>query len=64
MTTLINKMKYPPNAARATVHEELAQKAQVQLPDDLMMARTEVKATRQAGMQIGAHTVSPGCDPK
>ncbi len=58
ITTLINQIKYLPVAERVSVTEALAQKAQVQLPDDLMMTSAEVKAMHQAGMQIGAHTVS------
>lgn len=58
ITSMINQIKYLPIAERVVVTEELARKAQVQLPNDLMMTSAEVKALRQAGMQIGAHTVS------
>jgi hypothetical protein len=53
ITTLINQIKYLPTAERVTVTEGLAKKAQVQLPNDLMMISAQVKAMRQAGMQIG-----------
>lgn len=56
--TLINQIKYLPVAERITVTEELARKAKLQLPTNLMMTSAQVKALRQAGMQIGAHTVS------
>lgn len=56
--TLVNQTKYLSIAERVTLTEELAQKAQVQLPKHFMMTSAEVKALRQAGMQIGAHTVS------
>lgn len=58
IASLINRIKYRPVAERISLTEELAKKVQVQLPNDLMMTSTEVKAMRQAGMQIGAHTVS------
>lgn len=55
---LIGQIKYRPFAERVALTEQLAQLAQVQAPDDLMMSSTAVKAMRQAGMVIGAHTVS------
>lgn len=58
ITTLINQIKYLSTAERVTVTEQLAQSASVTLPADLMMTSAQVKAMRQAGMQIGAHTVS------
>jgi peptidoglycan/xylan/chitin deacetylase (PgdA/CDA1 family) len=58
IASLINDIKYKSIAERVALTEALAQQAQVQLPNDLMMTRAEVKAMRQAGMLIGAHTVS------
>jgi peptidoglycan/xylan/chitin deacetylase (PgdA/CDA1 family) len=58
IAAVINHIKYRPVAERISLTEELAKKAQVQLPNELMMTSAEVKAMRQAGMQIGAHTVS------
>lgn len=58
ITALIGQIKYRPVQARISITEQLAGLAQVQLPQDLMMTSPEVKAMRQAGMQIGAHTVS------
>jgi peptidoglycan/xylan/chitin deacetylase (PgdA/CDA1 family) len=58
ITTLINQIKYLPTSERVTVTEELAKAAGVNLPQDLMMTSDQVKAMRQAGMLIGAHTVS------
>ena len=58
ITTLINHIKYRPVAERVSLTEEIARLANVQLPQNLMMTSAEVKAMRQAGMQIGAHTVS------
>src|SRR5450830_974273 len=58
IAALINQIKYRPIQERISITEQLAHLAQVQLPQDLMMTSQEVKAMRQAGMQIGAHTVS------
>lgn len=55
---LINQIKYRPVAERISITERIAHLAQVQLPHSLMMTSHEVKAMRQAGMEIGAHTVS------
>ena len=54
----INAIKYRPAVERIAVTEQLAQSAHAQLPANLMMTCAEVKTMRQAGMQIGAHTVS------
>ena len=58
IAALIGHIKYRPVAERITLTEEIARLANVQLPQNLMMTSAEVKAMRQAGMQIGAHTVS------
>ena len=58
IASLIGQIKYRTFEERITVTEQLARLAGVQLPQDLMMTSQEVKAMRQAGMQIGAHTVS------
>ena len=58
IAALIGQIKYRPVAERITLTENIARIANVQLPQNLMMTSTEVKAMRQAGMQIGAHTVS------
>ncbi len=55
---LIAKIKYLGIAERIRVTQELADTAKVGLRNDLMMSSAEVKTLRQAGMQIGAHTVS------
>jgi peptidoglycan/xylan/chitin deacetylase (PgdA/CDA1 family) len=56
--TLIKHIKYRPVSERISLTEEIARLAKVHLPQNLMMTSAEVKAMRQAGMQIGAHTVS------
>lgn len=58
ISTLVGQIKYRPVAARIAVTEQLSQLARVELPQDLMMTAQEVKGMLQAGMQIGAHTVS------
>jgi len=58
ISALIGKIKYRPVADRVTITEYMAGLARMSFPHDLMMTSQEVKAMRQAGMQIGAHTVS------
>lgn len=58
IATLINHIKYRPVEDRINLTEQMAYRARVKPPQDLMMTSYEVKAMRQAGMQIGAHTVS------
>ncbi|MDC6166102.1 polysaccharide deacetylase family protein [Paucibacter sp. XJ19-41] len=55
---LIGAIKYLPVEQRQRLCEELAERAAVRLPDDLMMSSDQVVALRRAGMQVGAHTVS------
>ena len=58
IVALIDQIKYRPIDERLALGSGLARLANVKLPSDLMMTSEEVKAMRQAGMQIGAHTVS------
>ena len=58
IATLIADLKYRPLNKRVALTEQISRMAQVALPDDLMMRSSEVKTLREAGMQIGAHTVS------
>lgn len=55
---IIGKIKYLPVERRLAAADEIACAAQVTPPRHLMMASRQVKALRQAGMQIGAHTRS------
>jgi len=55
---LIDRLKYEPVVERAALARRIAGKAEVQLPENLMMTSAEVKALRRSGMLIGAHTVS------
>lgn len=58
ISTLIKQLKYRPAEQRAAIAEEIAHGALVPLPRDLMMTSQEVKALHEAGMQIGAHTIT------
>ena len=55
---LIDRVKYLPPAQRQVAVDRIAERAQAALPDDLMMGAQQLREMRQAGMQIGAHTVS------
>lgn len=58
INSLIANVKYLAIAERVRLTEALANAAGVELPTDLMMNSRDVKTLFQAGMQIGAHTVS------
>lgn len=58
IASLLNQIKYKPIAERIAMGVALAAKANVKLPDDLMMKSADVQCLHNAGMQIGAHTVS------
>jgi peptidoglycan/xylan/chitin deacetylase (PgdA/CDA1 family) len=58
VATLINAAKYRPPPERAALTEAIARLARVALPTGLMLSSNQVKAWQQAGMQVGAHTVS------
>ena len=55
---IIPRIKYFQVDERNKLVEMIAHRADVKLPDDLMMTSAQVVAMRRAGMQIGAHTVS------
>lgn len=54
---LIQRVKYLAPEPRLVCVEAIAQRAEVQPPSDLMMTSDQVRGLRDAGMQIGAHTV-------
>jgi peptidoglycan/xylan/chitin deacetylase (PgdA/CDA1 family) len=58
VATLINALKYRSPLERLTLTEAMAHLARVALPTHLMLSSNQVKAWRQAGMLVGAHTVS------
>lgn len=51
-------VKYLPIAERLAAVHTIAQRAGVEPRGDLMMSSEQVRAMRQSGMQIGAHTVN------
>lgn len=55
---LIGRLKYMPAMQRQALADDIAERSKALLPDDLMMTSADVRALRDAGMQIGAHTVS------
>ena len=58
IVALIEKIKYRSIQERISVTGKVALLAGARLPHNLMMTSNEVKAMRQGGMQIGAHTMS------
>ncbi len=55
---IIGKIKYLPVSERLAITEQLTELSAVTPPTDLMMTSRQVIELHQAGMQIGAHTVS------
>ncbi|SFZ71610.1 polysaccharide deacetylase family protein [Chitinimonas taiwanensis] len=55
---LIAKIKYQTPPERLALVAQIADLAEVTLPDDLMMRSEQVRLLHRAGMQIGAHTCS------
>lgn len=58
IAALLKQIKYFAIDERSAITEQIASLQVARLPDDLMMRSSDVKSMRQAGMQIGAHTVS------
>jgi len=58
LTFLINHLKYLPHDARALQVEKLSAIISARLPDDLMMTAAQVRQLHDAGMEIGAHTIT------
>jgi peptidoglycan/xylan/chitin deacetylase (PgdA/CDA1 family) len=56
--SVIRQLKYLPIDERLVLAAQVAESAQAAPPDNLMMTSPQVKALRQWGMQIGAHTMS------
>ena len=55
---LLGAIKYLPPPQREAAVAAVAERAQVVLPTGLMMTSAQVRALADAGMQIGAHTVT------
>ncbi len=58
MARVLGAAKYLPAVRRDEVVAAIARRAEVNLPNDLMMSRRQVRAMAQGGMVIGAHTVT------
>lgn len=58
LDALIPRIKYLAPESRVACVEAISARAEVVPPQDLMMRSDQVRALRQAGMQIGAHTVN------
>jgi peptidoglycan/xylan/chitin deacetylase (PgdA/CDA1 family) len=58
IAAIIAKVKYRSISERVELTNRIALSANAELPVDLMMTSQQVKEMREAGMQIGAHTVS------
>jgi peptidoglycan/xylan/chitin deacetylase (PgdA/CDA1 family) len=55
---IIGAVKHLPPEERSAVTAQIADEANVPLPNDLMMTSDNLVDMRRAGMQIGAHTVT------
>lgn len=55
---LLDKLKYLPQQQREAQAIELARLSGTHLPEDLMLTSAQVKALKQRGVGIGAHTMS------
>lgn len=55
---LLSKLKYLSIDNRLRIANEIADISNVRLPNDLMMTSSQILGLRDAGMQIGAHTVN------
>lgn len=58
IATLISQVKYKPPQERVDISQRVACFAKVDVPTNLMMTSNDVIAIQQAGMHIGAHTVT------
>lgn len=55
---LLTAAKHLPSAQRTEIVDEIVRRCGVALPTDLMLTSAQLRALRDAGMTIGAHTVS------
>ena len=55
---ILPRLKYSPQAEREAATVEIARRCGAVLPDDLMLTTRQVLDLREAGMTIGAHTVT------
>ena len=55
---ILGKLKYLDTEKRDRITAALSERAGTALPDDLMLSSQQVRELSQAGIEIGAHTVS------
>jgi peptidoglycan/xylan/chitin deacetylase (PgdA/CDA1 family) len=55
---LLSTLKYLPQVERQAHVEAIARRSGAELPDDLMLTTAQLRRMREAGMTIGAHTVT------
>ncbi len=58
LQSVIGRIKYLPPLERKACVDRIAERAEVQVPDDLMMTTAQLLGLRRAGMSVGAHTIS------
>ena len=58
VASLIGKLKYLDTDQRERLAAALAERASTPLPDNLMLTSNQVAELSQAGIEIGAHTIS------
>lgn len=58
LASLLGHAKYLPQPERQRLVNEIAQRVGERLPDDLMMTTAQLLALRDAGMQVGGHTLT------
>lgn len=55
---LLNQLKYRPLAERSAAVADIARRAAVELPGDLMLRSSDVRSLHAQGIEIGGHTVN------
>lgn len=58
LARVLNHAKYLPQPDRQRLVDEIAQRVGEPLPDNLMMSTAQLEALRDAGMQVGGHTLT------
>lgn len=58
ISQLLSRLKYLPPQRRLQAVAGVVRAAGVRMPDDLMMSSAQLRAWRDAGLQVGAHTVN------
>jgi peptidoglycan/xylan/chitin deacetylase (PgdA/CDA1 family) len=58
LSEVLGRVKYLEQVVRQACVDTIGQRAETELPSDLMMTSAQVKAMRRTGTLVGAHTVS------